>query len=49
MQCSTFKLQWIWVSCRFGDRDGTGTNALLQHPLAVLATGGGKGESLPLP
>ena len=22
---------------RFGDKDGSGTNALLQHPLAVLA------------
>jgi hypothetical protein len=22
---------------RFGDRDGSGTNAMLQHPLAVLA------------
>ncbi|GAB4822761.1 hypothetical protein N2152v2_009807 [Parachlorella kessleri] len=27
---------------RFGDRDGTGSNALLQHPLAVLAAGDGK-------
>lgn len=23
---------------RFGDQDGSGTGALLQHPLAVLAT-----------
>lgn len=31
--------------CSFGDKDGSGSDALLQHPLAVLAapdgTGGG--------
>ena len=26
---------------RFGNQDGTGTKALLQHPLAVLATSDG--------
>ena len=26
---------------RFGDRDGSGTNALLQHPLAVLGLADG--------
>lgn len=29
---------------RFGDRDGGGAGALLQHPLAVLAAPSGKGE-----
>ena len=29
---------------RFGDRDGSGTNALLQHPLAVL--GLAKGDAV---
>jgi hypothetical protein len=28
---------------RFGDKDGNGSDALLQHPLAVLAAPDGKG------
>ena len=33
------------MACRFGDKDGVGGDALLQHPLAVLAAPDGKGET----
>lgn len=33
--------------CRFGDKDGAGSDALLQHPLAVVTAPNGKGKACP--